>query len=133
MAKSILGIGTNLGNKRQNVERALLFIEKCAGKILKTTEIMETAPFGVTRQPYFLNVGVLIETPHPPLMLLKIVKSMEKKLGRFPTYRWGPRIIDIDILTYENIKVRTPHLTIPHPGLKDRTFFKLIVENLSEK
>ncbi|WP_456484847.1 2-amino-4-hydroxy-6-hydroxymethyldihydropteridine diphosphokinase [Desulfurobacterium sp.] len=124
MAKVVLCIGTNLGNRRENIERAISAIEKYAGKIVKTTEITETAPFGVTRQPYFLNVGVLIETEHPPFLLLNILKKLEKKVGRYPTYRWGPRVIDIDILLYEMVKINTTKLTIPHPGLKARDFFQ---------
>ncbi|WP_456397280.1 2-amino-4-hydroxy-6-hydroxymethyldihydropteridine diphosphokinase [Desulfurobacterium sp.] len=128
MAKVLLCIGTNLGNRKNNIERALNAIDKYAGRVLKTTEIMETKPFGVTRQPYFLNIGVLIETEHPPFLLLDILKKLEKKIGRYPTYRWGPRVIDIDILTYENIRMKTNKLKIPHPGVKERSFFKKTLE-----
>ncbi|WP_457569973.1 2-amino-4-hydroxy-6-hydroxymethyldihydropteridine diphosphokinase [Desulfurobacterium sp.] len=128
MAKVLLCIGTNLGNRKNNIERALNAIDKYAGRILKTTEIMETKPFGITRQPYFLNIGVLIESKHPPSLLLNILKRLEKKLGRYPTYRWGPRVIDIDILTYENIRIETEKLRIPHPGIKERNFFKKTLE-----
>ncbi|OMH40066.1 2-amino-4-hydroxy-6-hydroxymethyldihydropteridine diphosphokinase [Desulfurobacterium indicum] len=132
MAKVLLCIGTNLGNRKHNIERALNAIDKYAGRILKTTDIMETKPFGVTRQPNFLNIGVLIKTEHPPFLLLNILKRLEKKVGRYPTYRWGPRVIDIDILTYENLRIGTKKLKIPHPGIKERDFFKKALELTKE-
>ena len=129
--KTVLILGSNIGNRAENLKRAEQLIEKFCGKILRRSSILETAPFGVPNQPYFLNYGLLIETSHPPFELLRLVKWIEKRAGRFPTYRWGPRTVDIDIVTYGNIKVETRSLKIPHPGLQDREFFKHIYQQLT--
>jgi 2-amino-4-hydroxy-6-hydroxymethyldihydropteridine diphosphokinase len=76
-------------------------------------------------------MGVLMETFHPPQELLYLAKWIEKQVGRYPTYRWGPRVIDVDIITYDEVKINTPRLKIPHPGLKDRDFFRKIYFELT--
>jgi len=131
--KAILILGSNLGNRKENLKRAEELIEKFCGKVLKRSSLLETAPFGVKNQPYFLNYGLLIETLHPPVELLKLLKWIEKRIGRFPTFRWGPRVVDIDIVLYEKVKLETPLLTVPHRGLKDRDFFKSIVKELLDE
>lgn len=128
--RAVLILGSNLGNRIENLKRAEELIEKFCGTVLKRSSIIETAPFGISNQPYFLNYGLLIETPHPPFELLKLVKWVEKRAGRYPTYRWGPRVIDVDIVLYGKIKIETPALTVPHRGLKDRDFFKKILYEL---
>ncbi len=128
--KAVLILGSNIGNRRENLKRAEKLIEKFCGRVLKRSSILETAPFGVSNQPYFLNYGLLIETPHPPFELLKLVKWIERITGRFPTYRWGPRVVDVDIVLYGNYRIGTPALTIPHKGLRDRDFFKRITAEL---
>jgi len=130
MAKVILALGTNLGNRKENLKIAINSINRIAGRVIKKTKILETKPFGVINQPYFLNQGVLIETHHPPFLLLKLLKGIEKRNGRFKTFRWGPRTIDIDILTYEDLSIKTTQLKIPHPGIKDRDFFQKIINDL---
>ena len=127
---SLLILGSNLGNRRGNIERALELIGKFAGEILREGSLLETPPFGVLNQPTFLNKGVLIDTPHPPEELLNLLKQIEKMVGRYPTYRWGPRVIDIDIATYGKIRVKTKKLNLPHPGLWEREFFKEIYEEV---
>ena len=129
--KAVLILGSNIGNRRENLKRAEKLIEKFCGRVLKRSSILETAPFGVPNQPYFLNYGLLIETPHPPFELLKLVKWIERRTGRFPTYRWGPRTVDIDIVSYGKVNVKTPILKIPHPGLQDREFFRQIYQQLT--
>ncbi|WP_163328123.1 2-amino-4-hydroxy-6-hydroxymethyldihydropteridine diphosphokinase [Desulfurobacterium thermolithotrophum] len=129
--KVVLILGTNLGNRLDNLKRAEELIEKFVGRILKKTEIIETAPFGVVNQPSFLNYGLLIDTYHPPFELLKLLKWIEKRVGRYKTFRWGPRVVDIDIIKYENLFINTKSLKIPHPGLQHRAFFVKIYECLS--
>ncbi len=131
MAEVVFILGSNLGDRLTNLERAISLLKREVGKVLKKTEIYETAPFGVEKQPSFLNVGVLMETFHPPQELLSLVKWIERRVGRYPTFRWGPRVIDVDIATYGNVKVDTPRLKIPHPGLKNRDFFKKIYFELT--
>ena len=124
--RTILILGTNLGNRVENLKRAEKLIEKLVGRILKRSRIIETAPFGVVNQPPFLNYGLLVDTYHPPFELLKLLKWIEKRVGRYRTFRWGPRVVDIDIVKYGNLFVDTEELRIPHPGLQCREFFKSI-------
>jgi 2-amino-4-hydroxy-6-hydroxymethyldihydropteridine diphosphokinase len=124
--RTILILGTNLGNRVENLKRAEELIEKLVGRILKRSRIIETAPFGVVNQPPFLNYGLLVDTYHPPFELLKLLKWIEKRVGRYRTFRWGPRVVDIDIIKYGNLFVDTEELKIPHPGLQCREFFKSI-------
>ena len=131
MAEVVFILGTNLNNRLSNLGRAVFLLEKEVGELLKISEVYETAPFGVEKQPPFLNVGVLMKVFHPLQELLFLVKWIEKQVGRYPTYRWGPRVIDVDIITYDKVKVDTPQLKIPHPGLKDRDFFRKIYFELT--
>ncbi len=124
--RTILILGTNLGNRVENLKRAEELIEKLVGRILKRSRIIETAPFGVVNQPPFLNYGLLVDTYHPPFELLKLLKWIEKRVGRYRTFRWGPRVVDIDIVKYGNLFIDTEELRIPHPGLQCREFFKSI-------
>ncbi|MEO2068652.1 MAG: 2-amino-4-hydroxy-6-hydroxymethyldihydropteridine diphosphokinase [Desulfurobacteriaceae bacterium] len=124
--KVLLILGSNLGNRYENLNKAEKLIEKFVGKILKRSKVLETAPFGVVNQPYFLNLGLLVETHHPPFELLNLVKWIEKRVGRYKTFRWGPRVVDIDIVIYGNFFIDTRKLKVPHPGLRDREFFKTI-------
>ncbi|WP_456434962.1 2-amino-4-hydroxy-6-hydroxymethyldihydropteridine diphosphokinase [Thermovibrio ammonificans] len=130
MALALLVMGSNLGNRKENLKRGKLLVERFAGPILRETPPVETAPFGVTKQPPFLNCGLLIETDHPPLELLRLLKWIEKRAGRYPTYRWGPRVLDVDIALYEGVKRETEELKLPHPGLKERPFFREIAREL---
>lgn len=84
--------------------------------------IYQTEPVGVTDQPAFLNLAVSGETDLPPGDLLKAMKAIEWEIGRRPTYRWGPRVIDIDIILYGGAVVQEPDLTIPHREMPRRAF-----------
>jgi 2-amino-4-hydroxy-6-hydroxymethyldihydropteridine diphosphokinase len=90
--------------------------------ITKQSDIIETAAWGITDQPAFLNMAIEIETAFPPGDLLKELLQIEEIMGRIRTQKWGPRIIDIDILIYENVKMNTPELTLPHPFITERSF-----------
>jgi len=130
MAKAVIVGGSNLGNREENLRRGFELVSLFAGKTLKTTPFLYTAPFGVEKQPPFVNAGVLVETYHPPLELLRLLKWIEKRVGRYPTYRWGPRVLDLDLVLYEGVRVESSELTLPHPGLRERDFFKELVEEL---
>ena len=121
MSLAILSLGSNLGERYNNLKRVLLELEKL-GKIVNKSHTYETKPYGVFDQPNFLNMAVGIETELPPRKLLEKLKSIEKKLGRKETRRWGERIIDIDILFYDEIIVDEPGLKIPHPEIQYREF-----------
>ena len=84
--------------------------------------MIETEPWGVRDQPKFINMAAKMETSLGPEKLLNILKKIEVEMGRIPTIRWGPRVIDLDILFYDDLIMKTPDLEIPHPGIKDREF-----------
>lgn len=121
MAEVYLGLGSNLGDREINLCRA---IEKLRDKvrILRVSSIYETEPVGYPEQPWFLNAVCAIETNLTPHALLDFVKAIEKDLGRTGGVRWGPRVIDLDILLYNNLVFSDDRLTIPHPRLHERRF-----------
>jgi 2-amino-4-hydroxy-6-hydroxymethyldihydropteridine diphosphokinase len=128
MARVIVGIGSNLGNKEENIRNSIKLIgEKC--KILKTSSFYETEPVGCEEQGWFLNCAVEAETRLEPLELLEFLKSVEKRLGRAKTAKNGPRTIDLDILLYGNEIINEKNLIIPHPRLHQRLF---VLEPLKE-
>ncbi len=123
--KVYLSLGSNVGDRRQNLERALLELAQPGIHILKRSSIYETEPQDVTDQPWFLNMAVECETRLFPLQLLNALQTIERGLGRVRgagSIRRGPRTIDIDILLFANIQMQTPALTIPHPRMFDRRF-----------
>ena len=118
-----LGLGTNLGSRDKNLAQAVKGLD--AGPelmVLRTSGIYETAPWGLTDQPNFLNMVAEVETTLPPRRLLDHVKRLESELGREPGPRLGPRLIDVDILLYGDLVMDEPHLTIPHASLHLRAF-----------
>jgi 2-amino-4-hydroxy-6-hydroxymethyldihydropteridine diphosphokinase len=118
-----LGLGTNLGDRQQNLERALVLLDATPGiQVTRVSAFHATAPFGVEDQPEFLNAVAEATTELDPSSLLAAVKAIERAMGRVPTYRWGPRVIDIDILLYDRLRWESPELTIPHPGILERPF-----------
>jgi 2-amino-4-hydroxy-6-hydroxymethyldihydropteridine diphosphokinase len=116
-----LGLGTNLGDRIQNLVAARAGLAPEV-QVLRASPIYETAPWGYTDQPAFLNQVVEAQTILAPLDLLTHVKQIEASLGRVPTFRYGPRLMDIDILLYGSRQVQLPELVIPHPRLVERAF-----------
>lgn len=92
--------------------------------------MLETEPWGVTDQPRFLNQVLEIDWPGSARELLRTAKTIEQEAGRTPTYRWGPREIDIDILLLGDQRIDEPDLKIPHPGLADREFVRVLLAEL---
>ena len=129
MPTAYLGIGSNLGNRQENCDKALSLLTEKRIKILNRSSFYETEPWGVKEQPKFINMAVEIETDLNPEELLGTLKQIEEAIGRQQTKRWGPRVIDIDILFYNDIIMNLPELDIPHPGIKDRAF---VLEPLCE-
>ena len=117
-----LGLGTNLGNKRANLDQAIQHIEKDAGRLLRASSVYKTAPWGLTEQPGFLNQVILLETALAPVTLLTVLLDIETRMGRRRLRKWGSRLIDIDILFYEQLIWQSSALTLPHPYLQDRNF-----------
>lgn len=116
-----LALGTNQGDRLLNLRRAIAALPP---RVIVTGEsrIYETPPWGVLDQPPFLNMALAAQTGLSPRRLLTYLKQIERALGRVQTVRYGPRIIDLDILFYDRLVVDQPGLTIPHPRLPERAF-----------
>lgn len=121
MIRVFLGIGTNLGDRERNLQDALAVLNQKM-VILKESSIYQTAPWGYLDQPAFLNQVIEAQTDLSPLNLLGFLKDTEKALGRQANFRYGPRLIDLDILFYGNRIIQTPRLQIPHPRIAQRAF-----------
>jgi 2-amino-4-hydroxy-6-hydroxymethyldihydropteridine diphosphokinase len=115
-------LGTNEGDRLYNLSLARTFIDLKAGTITATSGIYETAPWGKTDQAAFLNQAICISSDYDPQTLLNIIKQIETQVGRVISEKWGPRVIDIDILLYSDNIINLPDLIIPHPFLPDRRF-----------
>jgi 2-amino-4-hydroxy-6-hydroxymethyldihydropteridine diphosphokinase len=124
-----IGLGTNLGDRELNLRRALERLEELGP--VRASSFRETDPVGVTDQPKFLNAAAELATELPPKELLERLLEIERELGRdrAAERRWGPRVIDLDLLLFGEEAVDEPGLTVPHPRLADRRF---VLEPLCE-
>lgn len=122
MSVSYIGIGSNLGNRQENCFRAVEILEKRGIKVQKQSSLYETEPWGVKVQPRFINMVVKIETTLKPNNLLRLLKDIEREIGRQDSFHWGPRIIDLDILLFNSLVLNEENLQIPHPYLHEREF-----------
>ena len=122
MTEVYLLLGSNEGIPVENLRKAKILIAERAGKIANQSSLYETEAWGVKEQQSFLNQAILIHTSLSPTELLVTLKSIEKETGRVETIKWGPRVIDIDILFFGNETVDLPELKIPHPFIQDRRF-----------
>ncbi|MBC7237729.1 MAG: 2-amino-4-hydroxy-6-hydroxymethyldihydropteridine diphosphokinase [Chloroflexi bacterium] len=120
MARVLLGLGANLGDRAANLYHALSELCRHGARLLALSPLYETEPWGVQDQPRFLNAACQVEVTLEPQALLAMLKEIEKLLGRQPTVRYGPRPIDLDILLYDDVIIDTPQLQIPHPGMLAR-------------
>lgn len=91
-------------------------------RVVAVSSIYETEPWGLTEQPNFFNIALEIETVATPLELLQMVKTLEMRLGRLPSVRWGPRVIDIDLILWGDVVMETQTLTLPHQRFRERDF-----------
>jgi 2-amino-4-hydroxy-6-hydroxymethyldihydropteridine diphosphokinase len=121
-AKVFLSLGSNLGNRTENLLMAQKLIEEKIGKIRSKSSIYETAAWGITEQTAFLNQVLEIETIFSPIAVLHLVLKIEKNMGRIRKIKWGERSIDIDVLYYNNEIIATENLIVPHPFLQERKF-----------
>jgi 2-amino-4-hydroxy-6-hydroxymethyldihydropteridine diphosphokinase len=117
-----IGIGSNLGDREKNCSRSVDFLEKNGIVIRQESSLYETIPWGLRDQPLFLNMVIKVETELKPQELLELLKNVEIEVGREKSSRWGPRIIDLDILLYDDIALNEETLTVPHPYLHKRDF-----------
>ena len=115
-------LGTNLGDRKKNLTEARNAIELQVGSIIRASSIYETKAWGKTDQPDFLNQALEVETRFSPTRVLQEILAIEESLGRTRKEKWRERVIDIDILLYENEIITSQDLTIPHPQLPNRRF-----------
>jgi len=116
-----IALGTNLGERMNNLRTAITTLSPDV-TVLAESHVYETPPWGFEDQPAFLNMVAKAETGLEPEVLLGYLKQIEVKLGREKTVRWGPRLIDLDILFYDDLIIESPPLVIPHPRLHERAF-----------
>ncbi|TME91454.1 MAG: 2-amino-4-hydroxy-6-hydroxymethyldihydropteridine diphosphokinase [Chloroflexi bacterium] len=129
MTVAYLGLGTNLGRRVRNLSAARRRLREKGVRIVRQTRVIETEPWGVVDQPRFLNQVLEVEWEGTPRQLLRAAKAVEREGGRTRTRRWGPRVIDVDILRFGNERISDPDLTVPHPRIRERTF---VLEGLRE-
>ena len=125
MVEAFLGLGGNVGNARKTIDEAIMLLCGKSGiRLLARSFAYRTAPWGVEDQPAFINVCIAVETSLTPYRVLAQAQAVENALGRDRgrERRWGPRSIDIDLLAYDDLKLQTPELTLPHPRLFERAF-----------
>ena len=116
-----IALGTNLGDRLANLRAALRSLPTVV-IVIEESPVYETPPWGYEDQPDFLNMVIKAETGLDPEPLLKYLKQLEVQLGREQNFRWGPRLIDLDILFYDDLVLKTPPLVIPHQRLHERAF-----------
>lgn len=118
---AFIGIGSNLGDRAGNVERAVAALAEL-GAVRESSTVYATAPWGKKDQPPFLNAVVRLETELSARALVDAMKAIERRLGRLAGERWGPRIIDLDLLLYDDAEIDEPDLRVPHPQMFERAF-----------
>ena len=131
MAIAYLALGTNIGNKRRNMITAAALLAERVGDGLALSGFYETEPWGFQSENTFLNAALQLDTSLSPLELLKATQEIEIEMGRTQKSNgaYHDRIIDIDILLYDNLVLQTPELTLPHPLMHERLF---VMEPLAE-
>ena len=131
MAIAYIALGTNIGNKRRNMITAAALLAERVGDVLALSGFYETEPWGFQSDNTFLNAALQLETSLSPLELLKATQQIEQEMGRIQKSNgtYHDRIIDIDILLYDDLVLQTPELTLPHPLMQERQF---VMEPLAE-
>ncbi|MBC2025219.1 2-amino-4-hydroxy-6-hydroxymethyldihydropteridine diphosphokinase [Listeria booriae] len=132
MPKAYLSIGTNIGNRQENLENALKSLNQTENiKITHVSSVYETDPVGFEDQDAFLNIAVALETTLDQETLLQTGLNIETEQGRVRLIRWGPRLIDIDLLLYDDIKQQSPTLELPHPRMTERAFVMIPLQEIA--
>lgn len=132
MARAVLALGANIGDAAGQIEAAIKAIaDHPRIELLERSGIIVTPPWGVTDQDEFHNGAVLVETDLAPLDLLDFCLETESELGRVRTLKWGPRVIDIDVIAYDRIEMESERLTLPHPYAHERDFVLVPVREIA--
>lgn len=127
-----IGLGSNLDAPQAQVERAVGALDKIPGcHVAARSSLYRSAPFGPVRQADFVNAVAALQTTLSAEDLLRALQGVERALGREPTERWGPRVIDLDLLLYGDAIIDEPHLKVPHPGIGARNFVLLPLRQIA--
>jgi 2-amino-4-hydroxy-6-hydroxymethyldihydropteridine diphosphokinase len=119
----IIALGSNLGDKAANIEAAIaLLTDKGDVQLIRRSRNFATEPWGKTDQDWFVNASIAVATKLSARDLLKRCQEIERRMGRVPTEKWGPRIIDLDLLIYGDAAISEPDLVLPHPHIGERAF-----------
>lgn len=122
MISAYIGLGSNMGDKRALIQRAIAIFRQQVDEQVKVSSFYETDPVGYLDQELFLNCVIAVQTELDPFALLEICQSIETDLKRVRTIHWGPRTIDCDLILYGDLIMNTDKLTIPHPRYRERAF-----------
>lgn len=122
MSTAYVALGSNLGNREENLRTALKHLQENGVQVVKVSTFIETEPYGVTDQPGFVNAVCQVSTELAPLELLRLLLKIELQMGRVRLRRWGERNIDLDLLLYEDAVLESGELTLPHPDMHNRDF-----------
>ncbi len=117
-----ISLGSNQNNPKLQIQKANEVIEDLIGKIKMASDLYETKAWGHSDQPNFMNQVIKVETNLPPILLMRKLLKIEKELGRIRKEKWGPRIIDLDLLFYDDLILNSKLLKLPHPRLHERKF-----------
>ena len=136
--KLYLGLGSNLGNREANIRRALTLIDERLGSVYRVSSFIETEPIGFCSNHRFINAVCLVHTMMSPISCLRETQKIEQELGRIQksictdgTLQHFDRTIDIDLLIYDDLIIKTPELTLPHPRMKERDFVMIPLKEIS--
>jgi 2-amino-4-hydroxy-6-hydroxymethyldihydropteridine diphosphokinase len=126
-----VGLGSNLGDRMANLERAASLLDAVDGvRVVRTSAVYETAPVGGPEQPAFLNAVAEVDVDGSARFLLEACLGVEAAMGRVRTERWGPRVIDLDVLLFGDERIAEPDLVVPHPRMSERAFVLLPLADL---
>lgn len=117
-----IGIGSNLGSRKDNCRKAIGLLSEYGITIIRASSMYDTEPWGVKEQPRFINMVVEAKTSLDPRRLLDALKDIEKRMGRVWSEKYGPRLIDLDIILFDDLVLNEPDLKIPHPHMHERDF-----------
>ena len=137
--KLYLSLGSNLGDRETNIRQALALIDERVGSVYRVSSCIETAPVGFSSPNKFINMVCLVHTMMSPMACLRETQKIEKELGRTQksinpdgSLTYKDRLIDIDLLTYDQLVLNTPELTLPHPRMHERDFVLIPLKEIQE-
>lgn len=119
---AFIALGSNIGDPPSNIKKAISLLREKGLSVIKESALYLTKPYGIEDQPDFVNAAVIVNTELSPKKLFSVLKDIEREMGRVKGLRYGPRVIDLDIIFYDNLIYQDAIITIPHPRLQERSF-----------